>query len=62
MPRSKTATRDPYVCSECGWTTAKWVGRCGECQQWGTVVEQGSRTGSLQRVTRPVAAVSPWKS
>ena len=31
---------DAYVCSECGWTTAKWVGRCGRCQTWGTVVER----------------------
>jgi DNA repair protein RadA/Sms len=28
-----------YRCSECGWQTAKWVGRCGECQAWGTVGE-----------------------
>ncbi|GAA1141844.1 MULTISPECIES: DNA repair protein RadA [Microbacterium] len=40
-----------YVCTECGWTTAKWVGRCGECQQWGTVQEQGAQTGILNRVT-----------
>ena len=31
--------RPAYRCSECGWTTAKWVGRCGECQEWGTVTE-----------------------
>jgi DNA repair protein RadA/Sms len=28
-----------YQCSECGWQSMKWAGRCGECQQWGTVVE-----------------------
>lgn len=31
--------KDPYRCSECGWTTTKWVGRCGECQVWGSVEE-----------------------
>ena len=31
-----------YRCGECGWTTAKWVGRCGECQAWGTVEEIGA--------------------
>jgi DNA repair protein RadA/Sms len=31
--------RASYRCSECGWETAKWVGRCGECQAWGTVAE-----------------------
>jgi DNA repair protein RadA/Sms len=28
-----------YRCAECGWQTTKWVGRCGECQAWGTVEE-----------------------
>lgn len=28
-----------YSCTECGWQAVKWVGRCGECQQWGTLVE-----------------------
>jgi len=28
-----------YQCSECGWQTTKWAGRCGGCQEWGTVAE-----------------------
>jgi DNA repair protein RadA/Sms len=28
-----------YQCSECGWQSTKWAGRCGECQRWGTVSE-----------------------
>src|SRR6185437_1959481 len=28
-----------YRCTECGWQSAKWAGRCGECQAWGTVQE-----------------------
>ncbi|WGH83074.1 DNA repair protein RadA [Auritidibacter ignavus] len=40
-------TRKPaYRCTECGWMTAKWVGRCGECQAWGTVVESGAETST----------------
>lgn len=34
--------KDPYRCSECGWSTSKWVGRCGECQAWGTIEEFGA--------------------
>lgn len=53
------ATRRPappaFACSECGWTAAKWVGRCGECQQWGTVVEQGAQTG----IVRQISALAP---
>ncbi len=33
--------RANHRCRECGWTSAKWVGRCGECQTWGTVEEIG---------------------
>ena len=43
-----------FRCTECGWTTLKWVGRCAECQQWGTVVEAGAETG----ITRAVRAVA----
>jgi DNA repair protein RadA/Sms len=34
-----TAGAVAYRCTECGWQTAKWVGRCGECQAWSTVTE-----------------------
>lgn len=48
MATTKTA-RPTYVCAECGWTTSKWVGRCGECQAWGTVDEAAPvRTGRTQ--------------
>ncbi len=40
-----------FRCSECGWTTLKWAGRCGECQSWGTVVESSGTAGGAARVT-----------
>ena len=40
-----------YHCTECGWRALKWVGRCGECQQWGTVVEVGASEG-ISKATR----------
>src|SRR6188768_3506520 len=36
MPKPARAA---HRCTECGWETSKWVGRCGECQAWGSVVE-----------------------
>lgn len=46
-----------YQCTECGWRALKWVGRCGECQQWGTVVETGTSEGihKSTKVHMPVA-------
>ncbi|MDK6629577.1 DNA repair protein RadA, partial [Actinotignum timonense] len=26
-----------YECSECGWSTGKWMGRCARCGSWGTL-------------------------
>ncbi|MET0740339.1 MAG: DNA repair protein RadA [Candidatus Nanopelagicales bacterium] len=39
---AKTGVRPAYRCSECGWASAKWVGRCGECQAWATVSDTAS--------------------
>lgn len=33
------AIRASFTCKECGWRTAKWVGRCGQCHEWGSVLE-----------------------
>src|SRR5690625_2027706 len=38
---SKPKTKLAYKCSECGWMTAKWTGRCGERQAWDTIEEAG---------------------
>ncbi len=40
--RGKGRARASYRCSECGWEAAKWVGRCGECQAWGSVAERAA--------------------
>ncbi len=58
LSRMARPTAAPYRCTECGWTTIKWVGRCGECQQWGTVVEAAEQTG----ITRTVTAATPARA
>ncbi len=45
-----------YRCSECGWSTVKWVGRCGECQAWGTV---GELSAGRARASTTPATVGP---
>jgi DNA repair protein RadA/Sms len=35
----KTSARPSHICTECGWRSSRWVGRCGECQTWGSVVD-----------------------
>jgi DNA repair protein RadA/Sms len=54
-PAAKPATT--FRCAECGWESLKWVGRCGECQAWGTVDEIGA--ARLRAVpARPVAGAA----
>ncbi len=36
MAKSKTI----YVCSECGYETPRWLGRCPDCGNWNTLQEQ----------------------
>lgn len=46
---------DAYRCSECGWTSPVWVGRCGGCQAWGSVAELATPSASTP-ATRPPAS------
>lgn len=52
-----------FRCAECGWTTSKWVGRCGECQAWGTVDEATTarpgttQAGPANTAARPIGSV-----
>jgi DNA repair protein RadA/Sms len=59
----KTA-RPAHRCTECGYASAKWVGRCPECQAWGTIQEIGTATplravaaGPVTAPARPIAEV-----
>ena len=55
--------QSPYRCSDCGWTAAKWAGRCGECQAWGTVNEvgatraRGTAAGRVSTAAVPIGQV-----
>ena len=52
--------RPGYRCTDCGWQTAKWLGRCPECHAWGTVEEQGApavRTTTSGKVTDPARPI-----
>lgn len=40
-----------YRCSSCGYEAAKWLGRCPECQEWGSLEERGAPVKpAIQRV------------
>jgi DNA repair protein RadA/Sms len=62
-------TTPGFACRECGWTTVKWQGRCGECQVWDSLVEQGAPTSKVTavavseaRAARPITQIGTESS
>ncbi len=63
--KSKTV----YVCSSCGYETAKWLGKCPDCGEWASLEEQvkievpqkGSKNSSVpQSITSyPLSEIKP---
>jgi DNA repair protein RadA/Sms len=56
-----------FICSECGYETRKWLGKCPECGSWNTLIEEiaapkpaakplAGATGSAQRLDDIVSA------
>jgi DNA repair protein RadA/Sms len=55
----KTNTRPSHTCTECGWRSSRWVGRCGECQTWGSVVEAAAPKLSQVSASVPINKAVP---
>lgn len=60
-------TKTVYVCSECGYESAKWIGRCNGCGAWNTMTEDvqvqsrtaASSLSSLKRASAlPLSEIS----
>jgi DNA repair protein RadA/Sms len=56
------ATKTLYVCSNCGHEEPKWLGRCPDCGEWSTFVEEARESkkvvGFAERATRQKNSVS----
>ncbi|MBC7471044.1 MAG: AAA family ATPase, partial [Ramlibacter sp.] len=42
MAKEKTS----YVCTECGGTSARWLGKCPQCEAWNTLIETVAESAS----------------
>ncbi len=49
-------TKVQYVCTECGFESAKWYGKCPGCSAWNTMEEEVRSTATAAK--RVNAAVS----
>ncbi len=48
-----------YVCSECGATSPRWLGRCPECQSWNTLFAEVSTTVTLAKAAVNAKRATP---
>lgn len=56
-------TKSVYICSNCGYETPKWLGKCPECSQWATLEEtvKTVAVGSAAKQTvRPQKSVTSY--
>ena len=47
---SKVKSR--YICSNCVATSSGWMGRCPQCQEWDTLVEEITPIRSAKTITK----------
>ncbi len=50
-----------FVCSECGYQSAKWMGKCPECEKWNTFAEEVISEAPAEKYKKE-AAISYDKS
>jgi DNA repair protein RadA/Sms len=53
-------TKTQFVCQNCGTTHSKWSGRCDNCGEWNTLVEQIANSG-LSSVAKASSTGRPLK-
>jgi len=47
-----------FACTACGFSSPKWLGRCPDCGQWGSIVEEVAAGGTKYRVALEGVPVS----
>ena len=57
MAKSKSI----YVCSECGYESVKWYGKCPQCGEWNTMEEQAPVALTKKGTASKVSAVASVK-
>ena len=50
-----------FTCSECGYESGKWMGKCPNCDNWNTFIE-GQKNPSKAHITTEVSSAKKLKS
>ncbi|HXF06240.1 MAG TPA: DNA repair protein RadA [Blastocatellia bacterium] len=52
------AQKTVYICQQCGYQSPKWLGKCPDCGEWNSLVEELKRP-AVQRQSRRLNVPSP---
>jgi DNA repair protein RadA/Sms len=47
-----------YVCTQCGYESGKWVGKCPDCGQWNSMAEELRQPESFSAGLNPLSETS----
>ena len=50
-----------YVCQQCGYQTSKWMGKCPDCDTWGSLVEEVINPDNVKRNKLSASTNEPVK-
>ena len=50
--------RTKYICSECGYNSLKWLGKCPNCDSWGTFEEEIDIKSTFRNVESKEVSIS----
>lgn len=56
-------TKSVYICSNCGYETSKWLGKCPECNEWATLEEsivEVQSASSLKKSEKALKSVTSF--
>ena len=54
-------TKTKFVCCECGCESPKWLGKCPECDQWNTFVEELEQKATTPSGRGAISTAKPQK-
>tara|TARA_R110002096_G_scaffold299503_2_gene494030 strand:- start:105620 stop:107008 length:1389 start_codon:yes stop_codon:yes gene_type:complete len=56
MAKAKSKIKTSYVCQSCGHNAPKWLGRCPQCAEWNSLIEEVTRPEGRGIAARSSAA------
>ncbi len=61
MPKTSPKLKTRYICSSCGSAQMRWTGKCPDCGEWNTLVEEVYQEAKGESHRSSLSAVQPQR-